>query len=105
MINKPAYFINESLSCINLIFSLNTSFVKNCESELSIYEKYYLNIIYGPLNFDVLLPPPHFRDVWDLENADTESIQKTISTFDWSKIFLNRNANEKMQNTDSLNVF
>ena len=105
MINKPAYFINGSSSCINLIFSLNTSFVKNCESELSIYEKYYLNIIYGPLNFDAPLPPPHYRDVWDLENADTESIQKAISTFDWSKIFLNRNANEKMQNTDSLNVF
>ena len=38
MINEPRHFFNESSSCIDLIFSSNSSFVKNCESELSIYE-------------------------------------------------------------------
>ena len=95
MINKPTHFINESSSCIDLIFSSNTSFVKNCGSELSIYEKCHHNIIYGTLNFDIPLAPPYYRDVWDYKHDNTESIQKATSMFDSSKAFLHRNANEK----------
>ena len=107
MINKPTHFVNESSSGIDLIFSSNTSFVKNCGSELSIYEKCHHNIIYGTLNFDIPLPPSYYRDIWDYKNADTDSIQKAISAFDWSKAFLHRNVNEKCKIlTDILlNVF
>ena len=107
MINKPTHFINESSSSIDLIFSSNTSFVKSCGSELSISEKCHHNIIYGTLNFDIPLPPPYYRDVWNYKHANTGSIQKTVSTFDWSKAFLHRNTNEKCKIlTDvSLNVF
>ena len=39
MINKPTHFIQHTSSCIDFIFSSNTSFVKNCVSEQSIYMK------------------------------------------------------------------
>ena len=84
MIIKPTVFINELSSCMDLIFSSNTSFVKTCRNKLSIYEKCYHNIIYGTLNFDIPLPPPYYRDVWHYKHANTECIQKTISTFYWS---------------------
>ena len=29
--------------------------------------------------------PGYYRDVWDYKHANAESIQKPISTFDWSK--------------------
>ena len=106
MINKPAHFLNESSSCIDLIFSSNTSFVKNCGIELSINEKCFHNIIYGTLNFDVPLPPPYYRDAWDYKHATTESIQKAISTLNWSKAFFHRNGNEKCKTlTDILLIF
>ena len=95
MVNKPTHFINESSACIDLIFSSNTSFVKNCGSELAIYGKCHHNIIYGNLNFNVPLPPPYYRDIWDYKHVNTESIQKAISNFDWSKAFLHRSVNEK----------
>ena len=95
IINKPTHFINESSSCIDLIFSSNTSFVKNSGSVASIYEKCDHNIIYETLNFDIVLPPPYCRDVWDYNHANSETIQKAIWTFDRSKAFLHRNANEK----------
>ena len=60
MINKPTHFIHESSACIDLIFPSTTNFVKDCESQLSIYEKCHHNIIYGTLNFDVLLPLPYY---------------------------------------------
>ena len=81
MVNKPKHFINESSSCIDLMFSLNTSFVRT-GSEPSIYEKCHHNIIYRTLNFDTPLPPRYYRDIWDYKHANTESIQKAISTFD-----------------------
>ena len=90
MINKPTDVINESSCCINLIFSSNTSFIKNCGSELSIYEKCHHNIIYGTLNFDITLPPLYHRNVWDYKLANTESIQKVILTFNWSEVFLHQ---------------
>ena len=107
MINKPTHFINESSSCIDLIFSSNTSFVKNCGSELPIYEKCHHNIIYETLNFNVPLPPPYYRDSGDYKHANTESIQKTISNFDWSKAFYHRSVNEKCKILTEilLNVF
>ena len=86
MINEPPHFINESSFCIDLIYSSNTSFVKNWGSEPSIYEKCHHNIIYETLNFHVPLPPPYYRDVWDYKHTNTESIQKVISTFDWPKL-------------------
>ena len=56
MINKPMHFIHKSSFCIDLIIFSNSSFVKNCGSELSIYEKCNCNIIYGALNFNCASP-------------------------------------------------
>ena len=84
MITKPTHFTNESSSCMDLIFSSNTSFVKKCKSELSIYEKCHCTVIYGTLSFDIPLPPPYYKNIWHYKHANTECIQKAISTFDWS---------------------
>ena len=53
--NFDIVYLPESSACIDLIFSSNTSFVKNCGSELSIYDKCRHSIIYGTLNFHVPL--------------------------------------------------
>ena len=69
--------------------------------------KCHNNIIYRTLNFDVLLRPLYYRDVWDYKHGNTESIQKAISTFDWSRAFLHWNANEKYKILSDilLNIF
>ena len=105
LINKPTHFINGTSSCIDLIFSSNVSFIRNYGIEQSIYEKCHHNITYGTLDFNVPLPPPYYREIWDYKNADTESIQKAISNFDWPKAFRNKNANESCKLlTDTLMV-
>ena len=57
MIDKPTYYINESSSCTDLIFSLNVNLTKNCGVEQSLYDKCHHNIIYETLNFNIPLPP------------------------------------------------
>ena len=83
LINQPTHFINKSSSCIDFIFSSKTSFVKNCGSELMDLWK-MSSWYHKTLNFDIPLPSPYFRDIWDYRHENTESIQKAISTFDWS---------------------
>ena len=65
------------------------------------------HIIGGILNFNIPLPLSYYRGVWDYKPGNTESIQKAISTFYWSKAFVHRNANEKCKIMASilLNVF
>ena len=89
LINKPTHFINGTSSCIDLIFSSNVSFIRNYGIKKSIYEKCHHNITYGRLDFNVPPPPPppYYREIWDYKNADTESIQKVISNFDWPKAY------------------
>ena len=65
MNNKPTHFINESSSCIDLIFTSNTSFIKNYVSELSINEKCHHNMFYGTLNLDIPIALLYYRDVWN----------------------------------------
>ena len=106
MIDKPTH-INESASCIDLIFSSNVNLTKNCGVEQSLYETCHHNIIYGTLNFNIPLPPPCFREVWDYKNAYIECIQKSIYTFDWTRSLENRNCNEKSKilSETLLNIF
>ena len=95
MIDKPTHYINESSSCIDLIFSSNVNLTKNCGVEQSLYEKCRHNIIYGTLNFNILLPPPYYRELWDFKSANTECIQKSINNFDWDSTFQNQNCTEQ----------
>ena len=48
----------------------------------------------SPLDVNVLLLPPYYREIFDYKNADNESIEKAVSNFDWPKEFRNKNANE-----------
>ena len=60
MTDKPTHYINESSSCIDLIFSSNVNITKNCGIEQSFYKTCHHNIIYRTLNFNIPLPPPFF---------------------------------------------
>ena len=75
--------MNGTSSCIYLIFSSNLSFIRNYGIEQSIYEKCRHKITYSTPDFNVPLPPPYYRQIWNYENVDTECIQKAISNFDW----------------------
>ena len=66
MIDKPAHYINESSSYINLISPSNVNLTKSCGVEQSLYETCHHNIIYATLNFNIRLPPPYFREIWYL---------------------------------------
>ena len=93
IIDKPTHYINESSSCIDLIFSSNGNLTKNCRAEQSLYEKCHHNIIYNP-KFQYTSSPPYYREPWGFKTANIECIQKLINNFDWTRSFQNETCNE-----------
>ena len=55
------------------------------------------DIIYGKINFRILLPPPHFRTIWDYNNTDAGCIKRAIENFNWQYAFESKTINEKIQ--------
>ena len=83
------------------------SFIRYYGIEPSIFEECIHSITQGSPDFNVPLPLPYYREIWDYKNAYTESIQKAISNLDWSKAFRNKNANEncKLLTDTLMNIF
>ena len=79
-----------------MIFASKTTYL-NTGIEQSIYDKYHDNIIYGKLNFDIPLPPPYYRKLWDYKKANTGTIQRAISAFNWDMAFYNKDTNDKIK--------
>ena len=86
MNDTPFYFTNSSSSYIGLLFSSNMNYLTT-EVEQSIYDKCHHNFIYGKLNFDIPLPPPYYRKLWDYKKANIEGIKRAVSIFDWALTF------------------
>ena len=85
-----------------MVFAPNTSYLTT-----RIYDKVHHNIIYGKLYFDLPLPPPYYRKIWDYKKTNPEVIQKGISAFNWDMVFQNKDTNEKIKilNETLLNIF
>ena len=62
LIDQPTRITKESSSYIDLILTSNPSFISTSGVELSLYEKYHHNLIYGKINFNVPLPLPYIRE-------------------------------------------
>ena len=73
---KPTHFLNGDSSSIDLSFSSNMSFIRNYGIESSNFQECHHNVTYSAPDFNVLLAPPYYRETWDYENTDTDSIQK-----------------------------
>ena len=58
VIDKPTHVINNSMSCIDLIFCTNQIVISNHGVDVSIFDKFHHKI-----NIRVPLPPTYVREV------------------------------------------
>ena len=54
IIDKPSHVINDSMSCIDLIFCTNQNVISDYSIDASIFDRFHHNIIYGKI--DILVP-------------------------------------------------
>ena len=83
-VNKePKHFLDNSFSCIGLIFTVQGNLIiesgvyllslnSNCHHKV-FYSKFDLQIFY----------PPYLREVWRYKDVKTELIRRSIVMFDW----------------------
>ena len=62
----------------------------------SLHTKSYHQIIFAKFNLEILYLPPHFRDIWHYQATNTDLIRRAIYMFDWGRVFINNDVNEKV---------
>ena len=107
IIDKPTHIVNNSISCIGLLFCTNQNTLSNYGVDVSIFDKCHHNIIFGKANIRVPLTPVYIREVWNYSQANAENIKYAISNFNWSKAFENPPVDGKVKHLNEalLNIF
>ena len=90
-ISEPTHILQQSSSCIDLIFTNQPNIVMNSGVDSSPYPKCQHQIIYLKLNLKTEYPPPYIRKVWNYNRAKTNLINRAIENCDWPSLFLGKN--------------
>ena len=88
-IDQPNHVINNSMSCIDLIFCTNQNVISNYGVDVSMFKKCHHNIIHGKIDIHVHLPPVYVHEVWHYNKANVENIKKAVTQFNWNRSFEN----------------
>ena len=108
VISEPTNFQpNSSPSCIDLIFTNQPNLIIESGVQATLSNTCHHQIIYAKISFKIYYPPSYKREVWHYNDAQINSIQDSISNFDWKKAFENLSVNEQVElfTTTLFNIF
>ena len=106
LINDSAHLLENSSSCIELIFTLQPNIVVKSGVHPSLHPNCHHQIVFAKFSLTIYYPPPYLREVWHYREANADLIKQVINNFNWEKAFSNTNINEKVSlfNKTILNV-
>ena len=90
VITEPINTLENSSSCIDLIFPNQPNLIVDSGVHLALHLKYHLQIIYSKLNLKTESPPSDTRKTWDYNRSETDLIINSIEIFDWSNLYLGK---------------
>ena len=88
-INEPTHILNNSSSCIDLIFNFQPNLLIESGVHPSLHPNCHHQIIFAKLNLDIVYPPPYEREIWHYQKANIDLIKCAINLFDWEEAFSN----------------
>ena len=94
VINEPTHILENSSSCIDLIFISQPNLITESGVHPSLHPNCHHQVIYAKFNLKVYYPPPYEREVWHYKEADTDLIRRSIEIFNWDRAFKNSNGND-----------
>ena len=105
LINEPTHLLQDSSSCIDLIFTSQSNIVVESGVHPSLHPNCH-QIIFAKFNVKIYYPPPNLREVWHYNEANADLIKRAINNLNWEKAFSNTNINEKVSlfNKTILNI-
>ena len=95
IINQSKYILNNSSSCIDLLFTSQ----RNLVMESGVHSSLHLNcdhrIIYARFNLKIYYPPSYEREIWH-KKANVDLIQRAIREFNWERAIYRNTIKEKV---------
>ena len=107
LISQPTHLLVNSSSCIDLIFTDQSSLVVDCGTHPSLHPNCHHRIVYCKLDLKIVYPPPYQRHVWDFKSTNIDLIRKAVKMVDWHFMFMNKTVHEQVTafNTILMNIF
>ena len=96
IINQPKYILNNSSSCIDLLFTSQRNLVMESGVHSSLHLNFDHRIIYARFNLKIYHPPPYELEIWHYKKANVDLIQLAIREFNWERAIYRNNINEKV---------
>ena len=90
LIKTPTHLLQNSATCINLIFTNKSHLVMASGVRSSLSSMHHHEIVFAKLNLKVEYPPPYKRVFWDYSRAEKASINQAINAIDWEEFFANK---------------
>ena len=82
LIGEPSHVLENSSSCIDLIFTNQPYLIMDAGVHPSLHSKCHHQVIYAKLNLQIEYPPPYTHEIWDYGKAQFDLIIKAIKNFD-----------------------
>ena len=107
IISEPTHVQRSSSSCIDLIFTVQTSLVTSNGVHASLHSSCHHQIIHCAFNFNILYPSPYQRLLQNYKKDDVSKIQKTLKLVNWDRLLDNKNVDSEVLilNDFILNIF
>ena len=104
---EPTHILENFSSYIGCIFSNQPNLIMDSGVHPTLHSKCHHQIIYSKLNLKIKYPPPYTRKVWNYSRSETDLINHSIESFDWSKLFSGKNVYEQVElfNKTLLDIF
>ena len=106
IINEPTRVLENSSSCIDLIFTSQPNLVVDLGVHPSLHPNCHHQIVYANFNLKIHFPPPYEREIWHYGQGNTELNRRAVHEFNWQRAFSNLNINERVSffNKNNLNI-
>ena len=105
-INKTTHLLQNSSSCIDLIFTSQPNAVAELGAHPPLHPNCHHKTIFAKFSLKIYYPPTYLRNVWHYKEANADLIKRAVKNFNWKKAFSNPNINDKVSlfNKTILNI-
>ena len=83
LISESTHILQQSSSCIDLIFTNQPNIVMDSSVDSSLHPKCHHQIIYSKLNIKIEYTPPYIREIWNYSRAEADLINRAVENCDW----------------------
>ena len=89
IINEPTHILEDSSSCIDLVFTSQSSMVLDSGVHFLLNPNSHCQIVFAKFDLKVFYPPPYKRHVWHYKYADNVQTKNALASFSWQKALSN----------------